>query len=73
MVLDFEAFRDDNEDPDALKPADVRAMQASRFKNVAHVDKVVESYAAWRKCKPRCRIYSRLCFVVHRVVCRIVI
>ena len=51
MVLDFEAFRDDNEDPDALKPADVRAMQASRFKNVAHVDKVVESYAAWRKCK----------------------
>lgn len=50
MVLDFDYFRTDQEDPEAITPEKVRKMMADRFKDVTLVDRVVASYAAWRQC-----------------------
>jgi len=51
MVLDLVLFRaDQGGDPDKI-----RELQKKRFKDVTHVDKVVESDTRWRKCK---HIYS---------------
>jgi len=47
MVLDLVLFRaDQGGDPDKI-----RELQKKRFKDVTHVDKVVESDTRWRKCK----------------------
>ena len=47
MVLDLLLFRpDQGGDIDKLKE-----LQKKRFKNVTHVDKVVDADTQWRKCK----------------------
>lgn len=47
MVLDLVLFRSDQGgDPDK-----VRELQKKRFKDVAHVEKVIEADTRWRKCK----------------------
>lgn len=47
MVLDLILFRaDQGGDPDKI-----RELQRKRFKDVAHVDKVVETDTKWRKRK----------------------
>ena len=48
MVLDLLLFRaDQGGDPDKL-----RELQKKRFKDVTHVDKVVETDTRWRKREP---------------------
>lgn len=47
MSLDLYLFRSDQGgDPDSM-----RDVQKKRFKDVTHVDKVVEMDTQWRKCK----------------------
>lgn len=47
MVLDLILFRaDQGGDPDKI-----RELQKKRFKDVAHVEKVIEADTRWRKCK----------------------
>ena len=49
MVLDLILFRaDQGGDPDKIKD-----LQKKRFKDVLHVEKVIESDANWRKCEFR--------------------
>ncbi len=49
MVLDLVLFRaDQGGDPDK-----VRELQKKRFKDVAHVEKVIETDTRWRKGKKR--------------------
>ena len=47
MVLDLILFRSDQGgDPDKIKD-----LQKKRFKDISHVDGVVEADSQWRKCK----------------------
>lgn len=47
MVLDLILFRaDQGGDPDKI-----RELQKKRFKDVAHVERVIECDTKWRKCK----------------------
>ena len=47
MVLDLLLFRaDQGGDPDKI-----RELQKKRFKDVAHVEKVIETDTRWRKCE----------------------
>lgn len=47
MVLDLILFRaDQGGDPDKI-----RELQKKRFKDVSHVEKVIETDTRWRKCK----------------------
>ena len=47
MVLDLILFRaDQGGDPDKI-----RDLQKKRFKDVTHVEKVIETDTRWRKCK----------------------
>ena len=51
MSLDLILFRaDQGGDPDRM-----RDTQAKRFKDVSHVDKVIETDSQWRKCNT-CRL-----------------
>jgi len=47
MVLDIESFRV-QEDPDALGPDGVRAIQRDRFKPVEVVDEIIAADEQWR-------------------------
>ena len=51
MVLDLILFRaDQGGDPDKI-----RELQKKRFKDVDHVERVIETDTRWRKCKPSLR------------------
>lgn len=58
MVLDLILFRSDQ----GGDPEKIRDLQRKRFKDVAHVDKVVEADTQWRKRNSSlcCTLFERL-------------
>lgn len=69
MVLDLLLFRaDQGGDPDKI-----RETQRKRYKDVSHVEKVIEADTRWRKCKSLVRLMcineSALCMLCA-LICR---